>query len=182
MPRANAGLKVQGLETALARLAELGDAKATDRRVGAAMRKAAKPVLEFAQKKAKAYQRTGALVRSLIINTRKIKGSGNRNVRVGVNSDHVEVPFAGSISEGGSGKVRFSEKEIRPNNYAHLVEFGHDVKNRKGGPVLGKVNRRPFLRPAQAREGGEKYTKRTAEEMWKSIEKITKQKAKASNA
>lgn len=178
MPRANVSMKIEGLEPALAKLAELGDDKATDRRIGSAMRAAAKPVQAFAVKKAQQYRRTGALARAIIINTRKIRGSGNRNVRVGISSTQEEIGFSGSLTANKSGRLTFSEKTIRPNNYAHLVEFGHDVKNKKGGPVLGRVNRRPFLRPAQAREGGEKYVKRTSESMWKAIQGILKKRGK----
>ena len=32
--------------------------------------------------------------------------------------------------------------------HAHLVEFGHKVTRRKGGPVVGHARPQPFLRPA----------------------------------
>jgi HK97 gp10 family phage protein len=33
-------------------------------------------------------------------------------------------------------------------NYGHLVELGHKLRRTEGGPVVGKVQQKPFLRPA----------------------------------
>lgn len=66
----------------------------------------------------------------------------------------------------------YGEYETRQNRYGmvayaqaphyrltHLLEYGHDVKRKRGGKVLGRAKAIPHIRPAQ----------KEAEERWKTV-------------
>ena len=48
----------------------------------------------------------------------------------------------------------------------HLLEKGHVIKNKRGGPEYGRVNGRPHIKPVE-----EKYIKQLMEDLKKDIEK-----------
>ena len=156
MPSVKTNLTIVGLDDAVGKLLWISDKKTTARRIATAMRNAAKPILEIA--KSKAREDTGALKESLIINSRKLR-NGNRSIRVG--------PKTGWV------------KNRKPSKYAHLVEYGFKAKNRKGGPVIAEVRRKPFMRPAAARAGGQVYIDRVTKALGKAYTRIAKQKLKS---
>lgn len=70
-----------------------------------------------------------------------------------------------------------------PGNIAHLVEFGHLVKNVKGGPVVGVAAAHPFMRPAMDTKKGEamKLVENKAREMLPKVVDKLRSKGKAVN-
>jgi HK97 gp10 family phage protein len=96
----------------------------THRILGQAHADAAKPIIPAAQSKIK--NRRGYLSKS--IGTEKI------SMR---KADTVGLVYVGPRRKRGY------------KGYAgHLVEFGHRITNRKGGPTLGYVKPYPFMEPA----------------------------------
>lgn len=169
MPSAKTNLTIKGLDEAVGKMLWIADKKQTDRRITSAMKVAAKPLLVLAKNKVPVD--SGALRDSLIINSRKLK-NGNRSIRMGPQTGFVGR-FSGSRKKGGTVTLR------KPSKYAHLVEYGFEARNRKGGPVLKKVRARPFMRPANARAGGQKFIDRTAKALGKDFVRIAKQKLRA---
>ena len=160
MPSAKTNLTIKGFEEAVAKLANIADKKQMDRRINAAFKKAAEPVLEIA--KSKAPKDTGALRDSIILNSKKLR-NGNRSVRVGPKTGFVG-DFAGTKEKGGA--VSFS----KPSKYAHLVEYGFTMRN--GRKKRGK----PFMRPAAARAGGQRFIDKAAKLLGKSFARLAKKK------
>ena len=162
-------LDIRGVDEVVRKMAALSDRKQTDRKLAASMKKAANPVLAVAKSKVPVDE--GHLRSSLAMNTKINKRTGNRNVRIGPD-DSLYFSIESNINESGTGSIRSKGNRKRPQNYAHLVEFGHEVKNREDGPVIGQVRRKPFLRPAMAREGGNKFVKRLGDDMFKKFKRL----------
>lgn len=152
-------LTVTGLDEALGKMRELAEPKAVDRRINSAMKAGAKPILETAQSKVPVAD--GDLKRSLIINSKKLR-NGNRSVRVGPSTDSFT-----RIKGGTRGATINLNRKKRPANYAHLVEYG--TKRSKATP---------FMRPAAARHGGQKYLDTVAQSLGKSYARLARQKAR----
>ncbi len=165
------GFEMTGLNEAVRQLGNLADEKQTDRRIGAAMSSAAKPVLESAKSKVAVDPGPGGgtLKRSLVIGSKKLR-NGNRSVRVGPDSNYVEISLSGSLDSSGTGQVTLGTKEKRPSRYAHLVEYGDS----KTGP-------RSFMGSAGEKEGGDKYVNLVAKEVGKSIDRLIR-KGRRANA
>ena len=168
MASAKFNLTIEGLDDAIGKMLFISDKKQTDRRITSAMRAAAKPLLAIA--KSKAPRDTGALAQSLTINSRKLK-NGNRSIRMGPQTGYFGT-FKGSKEKGGTVSFR------KPHKYAHLVEYGTKARNRKGGPVIAEVRRKPFMRPAAARAGGQKFIDNTADALGKAYARIARKKAR----
>lgn len=175
MPKNNMkfDLDIKGIAEVVSKMKALSDTKQTDRKLAASMKKAAKPILAVAKSKVPVDE--GHLRSSLAMNTKINKRSGNRNVRIGPD-DSVYRSFEGNVNDEGTGSISYTGSKKRPANYAHLVEFGHEVKNKKKGPVIGQVQRTPFLRPAMAREGGTKFVKRLGDDMFKKFKRLVEKK------
>jgi HK97 gp10 family phage protein len=165
-------LDIRGVAEVVKKMSALSNKKETDRKLAASMKKAAKPVLAIAKSKVPVDE--GHLRSSLAMNTKINKRTGNRNVRIGPD-DSSYRSFGNNIDESGTGSISLGKKK-KPANYAHLVEFGHEVKNRADGPVIGQVRRTPFLRPAMAREGGAKFVKRLGDDMYKKFKRLVEKK------
>ncbi len=160
MPSAKTNLTIKGFEEAVAKLANIADKKQMDRRINAAFKKAALPIVEIA--KSKAPVDTGALRKSIILNSKKLR-NGNRSVRIGPQTGFVG-DFVGTEKKGGQISFR------KPSKYAHLVEYGYTLRNGK------KKRRKPFMRPAAARAGGQTFINKAAELLGKSYARLAKQK------
>jgi len=158
MAQAGLTVKVTGLTASINAMSKLADGRAVDRRVNAAMKKAAAPMLEFAKSKVPVDQ--GDLKRSLIINSKKLK-NGNRSVRVGPEA-------AAIIRTSGNSSFNVGRDVKWPARYGHLVEFGHTA--------FGKfwVRRQPFMRPAVARFGGSVFAETFRTELDKSYRRLAK--------
>jgi HK97 gp10 family phage protein len=117
-------ITVQGDKELIAALESLGSPKTTKRVLRAAVRQAAKPVLQQVRTNLRGdspRRRTGALLRSMATKVRDYQ-SGAVVAIVGPRSDFV-------IQRYIDGAVR----RIRPAKYAHLVEFGTQPHNIRAG-------------------------------------------------
>lgn len=124
-----AGMKLTGDKELLKLLRKLPE----DKQVRGAVRKSvnagAQVILKSARNKAKSFQRTGALVRSL-----------DKVVRTGKDKQSI-YSFIGVDKKY---KEEFEGKTVRPGKYIHLVEFGHI------GPGGSFTPPKNFLRAAAA--------------------------------
>lgn len=166
-------VKITGMNDVMKKITAIADIRKTDSLLNSGMKRAAKPALEFAKERVPVgnYAGGGTLRRSLTQNSMKNK-KGNRNIRVGPESDYVEQDLSGSIDASGTGSLSIGGKEKRPSKYAHLVEYGFTTKN--GGRVEG----RSFMRAAENKYGGEVYTKAVAAYLWKSYRRLVKKAGK----
>ena len=93
---------------------------------------------------------TGTLKDSISTKTTSKGGKGS-SIKAWVGpARNVKVPV--TFHKGGLGLPPFISI---PTRYAHLVEFGHNIVNRKGETV-GHVGPRSFMRKAWDEAGGEK--------------------------
>jgi hypothetical protein len=93
---------------------------------------------------------TGTLKDSIATKTTSRGGRGHYIKAFIGPKRNVKVPV--DYHKGGLGLPPFVSI---PTRYAHLVEFGHNIVNRKG-EVVGHVGPRSFMRKAWDEAGGEK--------------------------
>lgn len=167
--KTSVGFTMTGLKEALGKIEGIADKKKTESRLRYSMRKAAEPILAFAKQKVAVSRLPGGgtLKRSLIIRAKKLR-NGNLSVRVGPDSDVVEMrqTTTGDI-DSGSFSLRIFGRKKRPSRYAHLVEYGSRHNRRK-----------PFIRPAGARHGGNIYIGRVASQLGKAYDRLARKGAR----
>lgn len=101
-----------------------------------AVKAACQPILVAAKRYAKRSEDTGALRDSLTIKTVKYKTNG-KAVAVGMVGPDRQYRAKGRVVKNLSALFAATKGDIRrPANYAHLVEFGHQIA--RGGSLRGK--------------------------------------------
>lgn len=146
------------------------------------MRRAAKPILASAKVRASSSDSSGALAASLGLRSRSTRG----------------IKSAGDFSTGGVGGLeitarlqlvsirkskravslynQFYNRDAQDIRHAHLVEFGHVIKDRTG-KVHGFRAARPFMWPA-VRSGTQQYINSLARHIRDSIQAAVKRAAR----
>jgi hypothetical protein len=92
--------------------------------LGQAHAEAAKPIIPAAQSKIK--DKTG-------------------NLRASIGTEKIALKKATAVGMVYVGPRR---KRGYKGKHGHLIEFGHRIRRRKGGPILGFVKPYPFMEPA----------------------------------
>lgn len=73
-------------------------------------------------------------------------------------------PSVSGVDENGNRSA--------PVKYAHLIEYGHVIRNRKSGPSFGVVPPRPFMRPAMETLGPDRGASVLVDTTMQAIDKL----------
>lgn len=146
MAQPKASIKITGDKELLKLLKNLPEDKSVRAAVRKSVNAGAQVILKAARTKAKSFQRTGALARSLDKVVRTGKDKQSIYSFIGARSGYHERKTGSSSSERlkKGDKLNKGDKAVRPPLYIHLVEFGHV---NPGGSFTPPKN---FLRAAAA--------------------------------
>lgn len=80
--------------------------------------------------------------------TRELAPVGGPRVGKKSGKQHLRQSLGKVVRDYGQVIVGLVGARRPEGSHAHLVEFGHDVKRKKDGPVVGRAPPYPFMRPA----------------------------------